>query len=105
LYPSWSPACPLHFLGHSMGGPTITAMLMLIREGFFDNNASAMGTPVDDSMVASVTAVSAPFRGTGIVYRPGETTDAAPTALQLSVRIFFFVATTNHPSYPYTHFN
>ena len=82
-----------------MGGPTITAMLTLIREGFFDEDASAKGIPIDDSMIASVTAVSAPFRGTGIVYGLGETTDAAPAARQLSARIFLFATGTNGSLY------
>ncbi|KAF8310029.1 alpha/beta-hydrolase [Clavulina sp. PMI_390] len=87
LYPSWSPSRPLHFLGHSMGGPTITTMLTLIREGFFEDNSDHLppNPPLDDSMVASVTTVSAPFRGTGVVYDLGERTDAAP-----DVRVFSF---------------
>ena len=86
LYPSWSPTHPLHFLGHSMGGPTITMMLTLIREGFFDEDSKTRELgPVDDSMVASFTSVSAPFRGTGAVYELGERRDGAPAVRQLSV--------------------
>ena len=80
-------------------------MLTLIREGFFDNDASTKGISIDDSMIASVTTVSAPFRGTGIVYGLGETTDAAPAARQLSVRMFLFITTSNRPFDPYAHFH
>lgn len=96
LYPSWSPAHPLHFLGHSMGGPTVTTMLTLIREGFFDDDANTKGIPIDDSMITSVTAVSAPFRGTGIVYGLGERTDVAPAVRQLSVCAFVVFTASYH---------
>lgn len=83
-----------------MGGPTITTMLILIREGFFDADANARDlAEADDSMVASVTTVSAPFRGTGVVYDLGERMDAAPAVRQLSVSIIYLL------NLPLTHAN
>lgn len=66
LYPSWSIERPLHFLGHSMacllhyglysdvkyriqGGPTITKLIWLMREGFF-------GEEAHPDMVLSITS-------------------------------------------------
>ena len=48
LYPTWSTTNPLHFLGHSLGGPTVTKLIMLLRSGFFPG-----GHP---DMVASLAA-------------------------------------------------
>jgi hypothetical protein len=76
-----------------MGGPTITTMLTLIREGFFDDDANMKGIPIDDSMIASVTTVSAPFRGTGIVYGLGERTGPISAAQPPSVRTSLIFAT------------
>ncbi|KAF8585825.1 alpha/beta-hydrolase [Ramaria rubella] len=78
LYPPWSTEWPLHFLGHSMGGPTITKLIALIREGFF-------GEEAHPDMVLSVTSVSAPFRGTQVVYALGEQVDGAPAVRPFSV--------------------
>lgn len=65
-----------------MGGPTVTTLLTLIREGFFGSEEDG----VSDAMVCSLTSVSAPFRGTGIVYDLGEERKDAPSVRQLSVR-------------------
>jgi len=78
LYPEWSAKCPLHFLGHSMGGPTITKMSALINRGFF-------GPQAHSDMIISVITVSALFRGTQIVYTLGERVDTAPAVRPLSV--------------------
>ncbi|KIJ66335.1 hypothetical protein HYDPIDRAFT_86876 [Hydnomerulius pinastri MD-312] len=78
LYPQWSPRRPLHFLGHSMGGPTVVKMQWLMRKGFF-------GDHVHPDMVLSLTAISSPFRGTQLVYTLGERTDAAPAVRPFSV--------------------
>ncbi|KAG0707522.1 alpha beta-hydrolase [Suillus ampliporus] len=55
LYPSWSLDNPLHFLGHSMGGPTIVKLQSLMAAGFFGDR----GHP---DMVLSITAGT--FHGT-----------------------------------------
>ncbi|KIL00986.1 hypothetical protein PAXRUDRAFT_184097 [Paxillus rubicundulus Ve08.2h10] len=78
LYPEWSVNRPLHFLGHSMGGPTVVKMQWLMRIGFF-------GEHVHPDMVLSLTAISSPFRGTQLVYTLGERTDAPPAVRPFSV--------------------
>ncbi|KAJ6504400.1 alpha/beta-hydrolase [Mycena vulgaris] len=77
-YPQWSPSRPLHFLGHSIGGPTIIKLQALIKQGHF-------GPSAQSRMIFSVNAVSAPFRGTQAVYVLGERPDAAPAVRPLSV--------------------
>ncbi|KAK7064042.1 hypothetical protein R3P38DRAFT_2822035 [Favolaschia claudopus] len=77
-YPDWSPTRPLHFLAHSMGGPTVIKLQDLIRQGHFGPTAQ---TP----MILSINAISAPFRGSGLVYLLGERADAAPAVQPLSV--------------------
>ncbi|KAG1754828.1 alpha beta-hydrolase [Suillus paluster] len=77
LYPSWSLDNPLHFLGHSMGGPTIVKLQSLMAAGFFGDR----GHP---DMVLSLTAVSSPFRGTQLVYALGERTDSPPAVRPFS---------------------
>jgi len=78
LYPEWSKDKPLHFLGHSLGGPTITKLQWLISTGFF-------GKSHHPDMIISVTAVSSPFRGTQLVYSLGERTDRPPAVRPLSI--------------------
>ncbi|KAF8078840.1 hypothetical protein FPV67DRAFT_81694 [Lyophyllum atratum] len=78
LYPHWSPQYPLHFLGHSMGGPTITKLQYLLQKDHF-------GLSDHPDMVLSVSSISAPFRGTQLVYALGECTVAAPAVRALSV--------------------
>ncbi|KAG8969531.1 hypothetical protein FRC03_001970, partial [Tulasnella sp. 419] len=39
LYPEWSANNPIHFLGHSMGGPTILYLAWLIQQGHFGKSA------------------------------------------------------------------
>ncbi|KAJ7109995.1 Alpha/Beta hydrolase protein [Mycena epipterygia] len=77
LYPEWSPTQPLHFLGHSIGGPTIIKLQSLIKQGHFGPNTHS-------KMILSVNAISAPFRGTQAVYVLGERPDAAPAVRPLS---------------------
>ncbi|KAI0669760.1 alpha/beta-hydrolase [Trametes maxima] len=77
LYPQWSVDHPLHFLGHSMGGPTIIKLQWLLSTGFFGRKHSA-------DMILSVNTVSAPFRGTQLVYRLGEDTHNAPAVRRFS---------------------
>ncbi|KAJ7675395.1 alpha/beta-hydrolase [Mycena rosella] len=76
-YPEWSPGLPLHFLGHSIGGPTIIKLQDLIKQGHF-------GASAHPKMIFSVNAVSAPFRGTQAVYVLGERADSAPAVHPLS---------------------
>lgn len=72
-------------------------MLTLIREGFFDDDAKMTGVPIDDSMIASVTTVSAPFRGTGIVYDLGSRTGTTSAVQQPSVRTSPIFTTVHRP--------
>ncbi|KAJ7040392.1 alpha/beta-hydrolase [Mycena alexandri] len=76
-YPHWSPDKPLHFLGHSIGGPTIIKLQSLIKQGHF-------GPGAQTRMIFSINAVSSPFRGTPAVYLLGERADAAPAVRPLS---------------------
>lgn len=78
LYPEWSATKPLHFLGHSMGGTTITKMQDLIRKGFFGNEHHP-------DMMLSVNTISAPFRGTHAVYTLGEKPASPPDIRFFSV--------------------
>ncbi|KAJ6575339.1 alpha/beta-hydrolase [Mycena capillaripes] len=77
-YPEWSPTRPLHFLGHSIGAPTIIKLQSLLRQKHF-------GPCADTRMIFSINAISAPFRGTQMVYLLGERADAAPAVRPLSV--------------------
>ncbi|KAI0068173.1 alpha/beta-hydrolase [Artomyces pyxidatus] len=84
LYPAWSVDNPLHFLGHSVGGATIVKLQKLLSDGVF-------GPAFTADMLLSVTAgtyppvLSAPFRGTQIVYSLGEHETAAPEVRFLSL--------------------
>ncbi|CAA7265951.1 unnamed protein product [Cyclocybe aegerita] len=69
---------PLHFIGHSIGGPTIIKLQHLLNEGHF-------GKDGDPDMILSVNAVCAPFRGTQLVYTLGESTTSAPSVRALSI--------------------
>ncbi|KAF7981138.1 hypothetical protein HWV62_34883 [Athelia sp. TMB] len=78
LYPFWSREHPLHFFGHSLGGPTITKLQHLLSTSFF--------SPTDHpDMILTQTSLSAPYHGTQLVYTLGERTDAAPLVRPLSV--------------------
>ncbi|SJX60815.1 related to lipase [Sporisorium reilianum f. sp. reilianum] len=73
LCPQWQRGLPAHFLGHSLGGPTILKLQQLLRLGFFDR---ALGREHDadwkaEDLVLSITSVSSPFRGTPLVYSLG----------------------------------
>ncbi|KAI0275048.1 alpha/beta-hydrolase [Gloeopeniophorella convolvens] len=81
IYEEWSPTRPLHFVAHSAGGPTVMKMQHLIAEGFF-------GDAHHPDMVLSLNAISAPFRGTQLVYYIGELTDTAPGVRALSLGAF-----------------
>jgi len=76
-YPEWSPTRPLHFLAHSIGGPTVIKLQSLIKQGHF-------GPSADTRMIFSINSISAPFRGTQLVYLLGERADAAPAVRPLS---------------------
>lgn len=78
LYPEWSVANPLHLLGHSMGGATIVKLQDLLKHKYF-------GEGSHPDMILSISTISAPFRGTQLVYSLGERTDAAPLVRPLSV--------------------
>ncbi|RUS28341.1 hypothetical protein BC938DRAFT_481996 [Jimgerdemannia flammicorona] len=68
LYPQWSATHPLHFLGHSLGGPTIYKLQEFLATGFFAP-AGHPDTSVD--WIRSLTGLSAPFRGTTACYLLG----------------------------------
>ncbi|TFK56698.1 alpha/beta-hydrolase [Heliocybe sulcata] len=93
LYPEWSRERPLHFIGHSMGGPTITKLQWLIKTGHFGDG------PTPD-MILSITAVSSPFRGTPITYTCGSSTHNAPcvrpfslgSLLAKSIHVFSYIS-------------
>jgi len=78
IYPQWSKERPLHFLGHSLGGPTIIKLQWLISMAFF-------GGDDHPDMILSVNSISAPFRGTQVVYTLGEREDAAPAVRPISI--------------------
>ncbi|KAF8973636.1 hypothetical protein BDZ97DRAFT_1776025 [Flammula alnicola] len=78
LYPEWSKENPLHFVGHSIGGPTITKLQHLLHDSHFGEE----GHP---DMILSINAVCSPFRGTQLVYTLGESTTAAPSVHPFSV--------------------
>ncbi|KAL4252168.1 AB hydrolase superfamily protein [Abortiporus biennis] len=71
MYPQWSREKPLHFLGHSLGGATITKLQWLLKTGFF-------GKTEHPDQVLSLTTVSTPFRGSPIVYLLGHSTSGGP---------------------------
>lgn len=112
LFPEWSLDRPLHFLGHSIvglmaqcdmlsilttsnqGGPTIIKLQWLLKTGFFGAAYSpdmilSLNTGQSyrsDSTLALLTShpVSAPFRGTQLVYSLGEDTCDAPAVRRFS---------------------
>ncbi|KZT74987.1 alpha/beta-hydrolase [Daedalea quercina L-15889] len=78
-YPAWSRRNPLHFMGHSLGGPTIVKLQWLLKTGFF-------GARYHPDMILSVNAkVSSPFRGTQLVYLLGEDVHNAPAVRRPSL--------------------
>src|ERR1700691_3982872 len=60
------------------GGPTIIKLQWLISIAFF-------GGDDHPDMILSVNSISAPFRGTQVVYPLGECEDAAPAVRPISV--------------------
>lgn len=100
LCPGWGPTAPgveglpAHFLGHSLGGPTILKLQQLLRQGFFDPALGLSATCVQsngeeewraEDLILSVTSVSSPFRGTPLVYSLGSEPVPYP-----KVRMFSF---------------
>lgn len=87
-YPEWGEVNPstgrvynAHFMGHSLGGPTIYKLQQLLRNGFFDHALGKQSKAGDDNellrrrkdaMILSILAVQSPFRGTPIVHLLGE---------------------------------
>ena len=72
LCPTWGPRLPAHFLGHSLGGPTILKLQQLLRIGFFDHALETQGQEWQaQDLILSITSVSSPFRGTPLVYSLG----------------------------------
>ncbi|KJA25838.1 hypothetical protein HYPSUDRAFT_384676 [Hypholoma sublateritium FD-334 SS-4] len=81
LYPQWSVKHLLHFLGHSVGGPTVVKLQHLLQEGHF-------GKDSHPDMILSLDAVCCPFRGTQLVYTLGESMTAAPEVRPFSLGSF-----------------
>ncbi|KAI0824993.1 alpha/beta-hydrolase [Trametes gibbosa] len=77
LYPEWASDRPLHFLGHSIGGPTVVKLQWLLATRFFGKRYSA-------DMILSLNTVSSPFRGTQLVYSLGEDACDAPVVRRFS---------------------
>ncbi|KAJ1027764.1 hypothetical protein NDA13_003219 [Ustilago tritici] len=92
LCPGWGPDLPAHFLGHSLGGPTILKLQQLLRQGFF-NHALGIKRDADEGenewragdLILSVTSVSCPFRGTPLVYSLGSEPVLYPKVRMFSV--------------------
>lgn len=80
MYSSWSAARPAHFIGHSLGGPTVLMLRKLLAAGFFPSAGDEA-----DAMVRSITTVSSPFRGTPLVYVLGSEPVPYPRVRFLSV--------------------
>jgi hypothetical protein len=111
-----------------MGGATLAVLITLVRNGFFspggdgcesdrapedqdegedadkgeDADADADEDGVHPDMIASITTVSAPFRGTQLVYDLGEDVKGSSSVRHLSVRPFMarhlrFFAHSNIP--------
>lgn len=66
-----------HFIGHSLGGPTIYKLQQLLRQGFFDEalresdpNFFVDGRTAAD-LILSITTISSPLRGTPLVHLMG----------------------------------
>ncbi len=100
LWEEWSPEKPAHFMGHSLGGPTILKLQSLLREGFFDHalfpGASSLGeksevspsmirSPRADRLIRSITSVSSPHRGTPLVHLLGSEPLPYPSVRFLSL--------------------
>lgn len=97
-YPQWGERDPTtgaihaaHFIGHSLGGPTIYKMQQLLRRGFFDCALRKAGAEDEavarsraNAMILSILAVSSPFRGTPIVHLLGEEPLAHPVVRRFS---------------------
>jgi triacylglycerol esterase/lipase EstA (alpha/beta hydrolase family) len=80
LYPEWSTDKPVHFVTHSLGGPTVTKLIALLRAKFF-------GEEYHPDMVRSVFAVAAPFKGTPTVYLLGASYTGSHVLRTFSVRL------------------
>ena len=61
FHPTWSEAEPVHLVGHSMGGPTITLLQQLLAEDFFGWGSSPR-------WVASVSSISGVLNGSTATY-------------------------------------
>ncbi|OZJ06134.1 hypothetical protein BZG36_01016 [Bifiguratus adelaidae] len=72
LYPQWDQDHPLHFVGHSLGGPTLYKLQELLAAGHltYTRPNGSMARP-NEHWILSLTGISAPFRGTTAVYLLG----------------------------------
>ncbi|CCA77905.1 related to lipase [Serendipita indica DSM 11827] len=75
LYPKWSEEHPVHFVAHSLGGPTVLKLLSLLQAGFF-------GPQYTPSLVLSLLSVASPYQGSPIVYLLGASHRADETKLR-----------------------
>lgn len=65
LLPNWSAENPIHFVGHSYGGPTARYFQHLCSIGFF-------GPQYNAHFVQSITTINAPHNGALAVYALGQ---------------------------------
>jgi triacylglycerol lipase len=68
LAPGWDSARPLHFVGHSLGAPTIRALQGLLEADYWNWGSSA-------AWIASISSISGPHNGTTTVYLLGADTN------------------------------
>jgi hypothetical protein len=68
LLPNWSAENPIHFVGHSYGGPTARYFQHLCTIGFF-------GPQFNAHCVQSITTINAPHNGAMAVYALGQQHD------------------------------
>lgn len=64
LHPGWSEAQPVHLVGHSMGGPTVTLLQQLLAEDFF-------GWGSTHRWVVSISSISGVLNGSTATYYLG----------------------------------
>ncbi|ORY04175.1 alpha/beta-hydrolase [Basidiobolus meristosporus CBS 931.73] len=70
LYPEWSSAKPLHFIGHSYGGNTAWYLQQFLHQKEFEGHQNTCA-----DWVQSLTTISSPLRGTTITHTIGRYED------------------------------
>lgn len=96
LYPEFDANHPAHFLGHSLGGTTLSKLQQLLREGFFDHilnrdeekNEEERSPSGNEAAILSITSISSPFHGTPLVYLLGSQPLTYPSVRFFSIGNF-----------------